>query len=100
MRKILDTDPITGIRHVFDYDNETDQATITAEQDVGTVVEANKAAFNDAPTRHGEFTKVASLPMVVYVDLKKRGILDDQAALKKWLNDPDNRVFRTRPGRV
>jgi len=100
MRKILDTDPITGIRHVFDYDNETDQATITAEQDVGTVVEANKAAFNDAPTRHGEWTKVASLPLVVYMDLKQRGILDDQKKLKEWLNSSENRHFRTRPGRV
>jgi hypothetical protein len=24
----------------------------------------------------------------------------DQKALKKWLNDPDNRVFRTRGGVV
>jgi hypothetical protein len=23
-----------------------------------------------------------------------------QAFLRRWLNDPDNRVFRTRPGRV
>ena len=27
-------------------------------------------------------------------------ILDDEAAMKRWLNDPDNRFFRTRPGRV
>jgi hypothetical protein len=34
----------------------------------------------------------------VYYDLKRRGIADDPAALKKWLNDGDNRVFRTREG--
>ena len=100
MKKLLDTDPITGIRHVFNYDEMTDEATITAEQDVSDVIEANKTAFNDAPDRYGEFTRVAQIPMVIYMDLKKKGILDDQVALKRWLNDPDNRFFRTRPGQV
>jgi hypothetical protein len=36
----------------------------------------------------------------VYYDLKRRGIIDDPAAFRAWMNDPDNRVFRTRPGRV
>ena len=26
--------------------------------------------------------------------------IDKQKALKKWLNDPENRVFRTRGGEV
>jgi len=100
MKKIIDVDPITGIRHVFNYDNATDIATITAEQDVNTVLEANKQAYNDASDRHGEWSKVASIPMVIYMDLKAKGIVDDQAAMKRWLNDPDNRFFRTRPGQV
>jgi hypothetical protein len=100
MKKLLDTDPISGIRHVFHYDNATDIATITAEQDVNEVIEANKQQFNDAPTKHGEWNKVASIPMVIYMDLKKKGIVDDPVAMKRWLNDPDNRFFRTRPGQV
>jgi hypothetical protein len=44
--------------------------------------------------------KVASIPMNVYFDLKEKGILDDPAALKRWLNDSDNRFFRTKAGRV
>jgi metal-dependent HD superfamily phosphatase/phosphodiesterase len=100
MRKTLDFDPNTGISHVFNYDEVTDEAMITAEQDVSAVIEANKQAYNDAPDRHGEWSRVAQIPMVVYMDLKKQGILDDQAAMKKWLNDPDNRFFRTRPGTI
>lgn len=100
MRKVLDHDPNTGISHVFYYDTETDEATITAEQDVDDVVEFNKAQFNEQHGRWGEFTKVASLPLVVYHDLQKKGILDDRKAFKRWLNDPDNRFFRTRPGHV
>ena len=32
--------------------------------------------------------------------LKAEGKLDDDAYMKRWLNDPDNRFFRTRPGQV
>jgi hypothetical protein len=34
----------------------------------------------------------------VYYELKRQGIADDPKALKKWLNDRDNQVFRTRAG--
>jgi hypothetical protein len=34
----------------------------------------------------------------VYYDLKRRGIADDPKKFKQWLNDRDNRVFRTRAG--
>ena len=100
MRKTLDFDPTPGISHFFHYDDVTDEATITAEQDVTAVIEANKQAYNDAPDRHGDWSRVAQIPMVIYMDLKKAGIIDDQVAMKKWLNDPDNRFFRTRPGSV
>lgn len=100
MKKLLDVDPITGIRHVFNYDEMTDEATIVAEQDVSDVIEANKRVYNDATTKTGEWARVASIPMVVYMDLKKKGIIDDQVAMKRWLNDPDNKYFRTRPGTI
>ena len=50
-------------------------------------------------------TKIASLPMVVIDDLNKKGIMRgfavmDQKRFKAFLNDPDNRFFRTRPGEV
>jgi len=43
---------------------------------------------------------VASIPLNLYYDLKRQGIVDDPARFKKWLNDSDNRFFRTRGGRV
>lgn len=100
MKKVMDHDPITGISHVFYYDNETDEATIVAEQEVKSIIEENKQLFNDAPTRFGDTARVAQIPMVVYMDLKKKGIVNDSNEMRKWLNDPENRFFRTRPGRV
>jgi hypothetical protein len=43
---------------------------------------------------------VAQIPMALYYDLKSKGITEDPARMKAWLNDPENRYFRTRPGTV
>jgi hypothetical protein len=32
--------------------------------------------------------------------MKEEGKLDDEAYIKRWLNDPENRHFRVRPGKV
>lgn len=97
---ISDDSATTGIVTSFQYDADTDEAIISKEQDVSAIIEANKAEFNDAPDRWGEWTKVGSIPLSVYYELERKGILQDQKALAAWLNDPDNRAFRTRPGTI
>ena len=99
-RIISDDSAATGIVTKFHYDAETDEAVIQKTQDVSSIIEANKVEFNAAPERFGEFTKVGSIPLSVYYELERKGILNDQKALAKWLNDPDNRAFRTRPGTI
>jgi hypothetical protein len=54
----------------------------------------------DRHQKHGEWSKVASIPLSVLYDLKARGIADDPKKMKAWLNDPDNRAFRTRDARI
>jgi len=49
--------------------------------------------------------KVASIPLTVIDDLNKIGIMRgfhvvDEKRFKAWLNNSDNRVFRTRTGVV
>ena len=96
----MDYDPTTKRTEFFSYDELTDKVTIRTETDVTDIVEENKALYNavNERTRFGEMTKVASIPMTLYAELSKSGKLFDQAYMKRWLNDPDNRVFRTRPG--
>jgi hypothetical protein len=48
--------------------------------------------------KFGEHAKVASIPLSVYYELKRQGIADDPKALRKWLNQSENRAFRTREG--
>lgn len=102
MRRIISRNPVTGLETWFNYDNATGDTIITSEQEVAGTIDLNKAQFNDAPSRWGNdvFHKVASIPLVVLDDLQRRGIADDPAKMKQWLNDPDNRYFRTRPGNV
>jgi hypothetical protein len=99
-RIISDDSASTGIVTKFHYDADKDEAIIQKTQDVSSIIEANKVEFNAAPERFGEFTKVGSIPLSVYYELERKGILNDQKALAKWLNDPDNRAFRTRPGTI
>jgi hypothetical protein len=101
-KKIFDTNKELGITRTWHYDEEKDEATIQTQQDVTDVIEENKNEYNqiDERAKWGEFNKVASIPLSLYYQLKAEGKLDDQAYMKRWLNDPDNRHFRTRPGEV
>ena len=99
-KRLLNDDSFTGIKTYFDYDADTDEAVIRKEQDMTAIIESNKREFNAAPDRWGEWTKVGSIPLSVYYELERQGITKDQEAMKKWLNDPDNRYFRTRPGTI
>jgi len=100
-QRLFDHDPVSGITTWFQYHDENDAFSLHTVQETDDVVDANKRDFNGAASNwRGDMHKVASIPMTLYMDLKKQGIIDDEKAFKKWLNDPDNRYFRTRPGKV
>ena len=100
MKRLIDHDETTGISHVFHLEADG-TATITAEQDFAPTLELNKQEYNHAGNdRFGEWNKVASIPLTIYNDMVKSGMVNDQAALKRWLNDSSNRFFRTRPGTI
>jgi len=101
--KLFDINPLTGTRKVWHYDAEKDEATIETIIDATQVVEDNKTRFNSFDERanwNGDIHHVASIPMALFYQMKAEGKLDDQAYMKRWLNSPENRAFRTRPGEV
>lgn len=80
---------------------------IETSQNVSPWVERNKAEYaaTDERTKWGELAKIASVPDSVILEWNRLGFcrgyfITDQKALKKWLNDPENRHWRTRPGEV
>ena len=92
--------------------HKTDDGGLVIEtvQDVSGIVESNKKQFNayDERARWSDDllgNKIASIPLTVIDELNKQGIMRgfhvlDQTRFKSWLNHPDNRAFRTRPGRI
>ncbi len=105
-KRSLSVDPLSGIKTNFVYEEgeslKDDQIVIATSQDVTAIVKANKRSANaiDKHQKHGEWSKVASIPMSVYHQLKEQGITDDPARFKRWLNDGENKYFRTRGGIV
>lgn len=89
------------------HEHADGECAIETVQDITETVETNKYNFNErAGTRYNDLMNhVASIPTSIYYKLVRDGIIDDKndpemVALKRWLNDPDNRVFRTRDGRL
>jgi len=96
-KRLFGHDPLTGITQYW-HVTDKGEYVIETQQNVTAVAEANKRQYNDTPDRYRDVNKVASIPLNVYYDLKRRGIADDTKKFKQWLNDRDNRVFRTRAG--
>lgn len=101
-KRLLDYDPYLGITEYFYYDDSSDTFTIQYQQDPTQIIEQNKGQYNatDERARWGEWSKVATIPISIWADLNQKGITRDKAAFKRWLNNPDNQFFRTRPGKV
>lgn len=99
--RLLDIDPLTGAIETFHYDDVDDTFTIQRTEDVSPLIEHNKAIDSMTPGGwKGDVHRVASIPAVIVTELREKGILNNPERLRAWLNDSDNRVFRTRPGRV
>jgi hypothetical protein len=68
---------------------------------VDPLIENNKQRFNDSVgKKYGDGQIIASIPNDIYwntiVPMEKNG---DDKAITRWLNDSDNRAFRTFKGR-
>jgi hypothetical protein len=101
--ELFDVNPLTGTRKMWHYDADKDEATIETIIDATAIVADNQQKFNSFDEKanwKGDMHHVASIPMALFYKMKAEGKLDDQAYMKRWLNDPDNRAFRTRPGEV
>jgi hypothetical protein len=69
---------------------------------IDPLIEQNKVEKNEsAGKRWGDWTKIASVPLDLYFQQLNQRIKDgNDASLKRWLEDSDNRVFRTKEGRI
>lgn len=95
MKTLLDKNEQTSKYLVSD---ETHLVQVT-EQDVSPIIDLAKA-HQDHGKWDSELKPVAEIPMVVVERMMQDGSWGDPAAMKRWLNDPQNDCFRIWRGRV
>ena len=87
-------------------DTITGDGTLAIAQDVTAIIEANKRAQNAVQhcgfRKPETFRQVADIPVAVIQLALAQGVdlMHDKDALRRFLNDPDNRAFRTTLERV
>ena len=90
------------------FHDDGDQLVIAKSQNISQLIEANKEEYNTANSGWKDNAlenRVARIPLAVFDDLEKQGItrgftVIDMPRFKAWLNNPDNRVFRTKAGKI
>ncbi|HXI58298.1 MAG TPA: hypothetical protein VN903_21070 [Polyangia bacterium] len=88
-------DPVTGRYTEIETDAEAG-LLITHSQDTRPIVEsARTIAANFDPLVRRDTIHVARIPVVIWRQLQKLGIAQDEKRLNAWLNERDNSVFRT-----
>ena len=98
------------MKETYHYDEQEDTLTINKTEDISSVLDANKAQFDVDNKRYTSeaFNHVARIPVIaIEMWCKAKGIpyqdfmADyDNKLMKQFLNDPDNKYFRTKPGRI
>lgn len=71
---------------------------IETAQDCEPIVEMAKRLSEQTPGK--EWRHVACVPMFFLDKAAKEGWINDKAKWRAFLNDPDNKAFRTWPGRL
>lgn len=108
MKRLLTSDPLTGSKTYFHKDPVTGLITLEEQQDVTDIIEGNKIAQNDGTngwTPSRDMKHVATIPLCVLHQWSvEAGVHMNSPAMgeiiKKKLNDPDFRGFRTGLGIV
>ena len=95
-RTIIDT----KTNFISEFATEDDKFVYHTQQNVAPVLDHVKKIKELNPVPGKEMRHCAEIPMVIYQQMVRDGSINDKKALKKWLNDPDNRPFRTWKGRI
>lgn len=98
---LFDYDIQTG-RQVWSLQNPDGSTTFRTDYPVDKTMDINTAQRNLAQKGwSGDYHQVASIPLNVYYDqLAEAARENDQKHISRWLNDSDNRAWRTKEGRV
>lgn len=106
-KRLLNTDPITGLMTWHEYDHQTDETTISYSAESTPILEKNKALQKDNDfSKRGikqEFWMYAQIPVHVQLDwLINKGVdiynKDHAKKMFQLVNDPDYKYLKTTAG--
>jgi hypothetical protein len=100
--KLFSADFIGKRQSTFHATDDGDGFVIEDKQDIQPVIDQTKESYAniDERAKWGDLGFVGQIPFVIWDQLVREGIAQDDKALLKWLDNPDNQVFRMRPGRL
>jgi hypothetical protein len=102
-RKLLSAD---RARREYIWTDADGNVTLETQWLVDPIADDCKAVYNTFDERanwKGDMHHVASIPhWVIEYEwrVNRRKMLTDKDFVRHWVNDPANRAFRTRPGKV
>ena len=100
--RLLDHDPLTGLKTFHDYDETTETTIIRYSQDVEPVLDANKHDLNHADAKMGEMVHVARVPIGIQLEwYHKFGVQmwnpDHRKRVSRLLDSSDYRHLKRLP---
>lgn len=68
---------------------------VVKTQDIQPTLDYNKYLREQPVDRKADDRHIADIPPVIAAQLMRDGILGDSKAILKWLDKPENKVFKT-----
>ena len=94
-----------AVKQKAHWDDIDKKLIVESTQDIAPIMEANKIERNEfdvirnSDMKYKEsWNKVATIPNIVIDKLMRDGTWHDKKRMKLWLNDPDNKPYRTGGG--
>jgi hypothetical protein len=102
--RLITRDPVRGVSVYLDIQPDGSFLFTEVQNVRGLQTRINEQAAVGTGRRrpHTQRTtrQVAELPAIIVNRLIREGIWGDDKKMRQWLNDPDNRDFRTGGGRL
>ena len=81
-----------------EFHTEDGKGVTTTTQDVSNTIGYVKQLRDNTPGK--DLRHVAEVHLVIWEKAVQEGWHKDKAKWRQWLNNPDNAIFRTWPGKV
>lgn len=91
---------VDGVETAVHTEDGTGRFHVTKKQNVQPTLDYTKFLREQPVNRKAEDRHIAEIPPVLAAKLIRDGIMGDSKAILKWLDQPENKVFKTVEGRL